>query len=169
MKKDKITIKVTQEKQPNYQRDTTDFESIPYQKVGEGQVITHLKTVGNFLENILPTITRWAKPTLKHLTGNWPRITYASILKGGGVLIGNCLVITKDLLLLVYYLVIGCLKLLLMMLTGAFTSSGRTTHPLKTKTKAEHYYPPIDDEWWRDKPKSAKKKRVIRVIVEVEE
>jgi hypothetical protein len=163
MKQDKITINVAKENQPNYQRNTSTFESISYQKVGEGPVITHLKTVGSFLENLPTTITRWGKHTLKPITGHWLRIT----IKGGGVLLGNCLAMLKKLLLLVYYLVIGCLKLLLVILGGALTSSNRTTQRPKATTK--HYEPPVDDEWWRRKPKSTKKKRVIRVIVEVEE
>ncbi|WP_020534934.1 hypothetical protein [Lewinella cohaerens] len=171
MNQDKITIKVSKENPPNYQRNTSTFESISYQKAGEGPVITHLKSVGSFLESLPPTITRWGKHALKPITGHWLRITITFLVKGGGLLLGNCLVMLKDLLMLVYYLVIGSLKLLFTVLAGAFTSSGRTTHPLKTKTKAKHYQPPIDDEWWRRKPrpKAAKKKRVIRVIVEVEE
>ncbi|WP_367389014.1 hypothetical protein [Lewinella sp. LCG006] len=169
MKQDKITIKVAKENPPNYPRKTSTFESIHYQKVGEGPVITHLKAVGSFLENLPPTITRWGKHTLKPITGHWLRITITFLVKGGGVLLGNCLVMLKKLLLLVYYLVIGSLKLLLVILGGALKPSNRTTQRPKARTK--HYEPPVDDEWWRrkPKPKAGKKKRVIRVILEVEE
>lgn len=171
MKQDKVTIKVAKENQPNYQRNTSTFESIRYQKVGEGPVITHLKKAGSFLESLPPTITRWSKHTLKPITGHWLRITITFLVKGGRVLLGNCLVMSKKLLLLVYYLVIGSLKLLLVILGGALKPSNRTTQRPKAKTK--HYEPPVDDEWWRrkpkPKPKAGKKKRVIRVIVEVEE
>ncbi len=167
MKQDKITIKVAKENQPNYQRNTSTFESISYQKAGEGPVITHLKSVGSFLESLPPTITRWGKHALKPITGHWLRITITFLAKGGGVLLGNCLVILKDLLLVVYYVVIGCLKLLLTILRALIIPSSKTTQ--RPKAKPKYYEPPVDDEWWRRKPKVTKKKRVIRVIVEVEE
>ncbi|MGH1437031.1 MAG: hypothetical protein ACRBG0_21515 [Lewinella sp.] len=168
MKEQPITIKVSKEKTTNYQRNTTAFETLRYEEVGKSWLLNKKREVGEWLNNVHQTLTL----TVQKLRVKWQVITGNSLVKKTLWLVSGCFVVGKDILVIIYYVVLSCLEVTCLFIGALLRPAPRnTTHTRPTRSKTKPFEPPIDDEWWRErpKPKPAKKTRKIRVIVEVEE
>jgi hypothetical protein len=166
MKQEPIIIKVAKEKQATYHSNTKDFETLRYEEVGKSWLLNKKRELSEWLNNTHQLLTR----AVQVIVVKWQVITGNPLVKKTVRGVIFWLVVIKDVLYVVYVLLTGILIFGLQVLGGAFKSPPRnTTHKRTTTTKP--FEPPIDDEWWRErpKPKPAKKTRIIRVIVEVED
>ena len=107
--------------------------------------------------------------TVQVVVFNWQRFTNAFLVKKTIQIVGICLVVVKDIVYVAYLLLTSIMLFLFYVLAGALQAPAQNTRRKASTTKP--FEPPIDDEWWRErpKPKPAKKTRTIRVIVEVED
>ncbi|WP_367390139.1 hypothetical protein [Lewinella sp. LCG006] len=163
MKEQRITIKVSKEKHTNYQRNTTAFEPLRYEELGKSWWWNKTRELNEFLTTTHQLLTR----TMQVIVVRWQRITRSFWVRKTVRGVVFCLVVVKDVLYVIYILLTGVLIFGFQVLVGGLQSPPRkTTH----KTTTKPFEPPVDDEWWRKStPKSAKKSRTIRVIVEVED
>ena len=165
MKQEPIIIKVSKEKQATYQSNTQDFETLRYEEVGKSWWVNTKRELVDFLENAQGTLTN----TVQVVVFKWQRFTNTFLVKKAIQMVGICLVVVKDIVYVAYVLLTSIPLFLFYVLAGVLQAPARNTRRKASTTKP--FEPPIDDEWWRErpKPKPAKKTRKIRVVVEVED
>lgn len=167
MKQEPIIIKVSKEKQPTYQSNTHDFETLRYEEVGKPWWVNTKRELVEFLEKADQVL----KSKVQVVVFNWQRFTNAFLVKKTARMVMFFLIAIKDILYVIYVLATSILFLGFQILVGGLQSPSRNTHQARTHSPTKPFQPPVDDEWWRrkSKPPASKKSRTIRVIVEVED